>query len=160
MSARVQFTGGKELQRALLELSNKQALTVGRFALRRAANAFLRELRAAAPINKGRLRRSLKVRIDRGRYNKSLLSALVYASQSASEYRSRKTRSGRYNYQIGSRPDVYGIFQEFGAPAHNLPARPWFRPTWEKQKQTALSSIARELGVGLVREVMRSGKRS
>lgn len=169
MATRIQFTGGKELQRALLELSNKQALTVGRFALRRAANELLRAFRAAAPVDKARLRRALRVRIDRGRYSKSVLSALVYVAKSAGEYRPRKTdRQSRvrgklgpakYSYQIGSRPDVYGIFQEFGAPANGLPARPWFRPAWERQKAAALDAIARELGAGLVREAMKLGKR-
>jgi HK97 gp10 family phage protein len=164
MATRVQFHGGTELQRALLELSNKEALKVGRFALRRAANEVLRELRASAPVKQGFLRKSLRVRIDRGRYSKSVLSALVYAAKDARQYRPRKTARqstvngkkgpAKYAYQIGSRPDVYGIFQEFGAPAHGLPARPWFRPAWERQKRQALESIGRELGEGLARAAM------
>lgn len=168
MATRVQFSGGKELQRALLELSTKEALKVGRFALRRAANEVLRELRAAAPIDKGFLRKALRLRIDRGRYSKSMLSALVYAAKDARAYRPRKTarRSrvngklgpAKYAYQIGSRPDVYGIFQEFGAPGHGLPARPWFRPAWERQKAAALDAIGRELGEGLTRAAQRLAK--
>jgi HK97 gp10 family phage protein len=169
MAVTVEFSGGKELQRALLELSNKSALTVGRFALRRAANELLREVRASAPIDKGLLRRALKVRIDRGRYSKSVLSALVYAAKASANYRPRKTARqsrvkgklgpAKYSYQIGSRPDVYGIFQEFGAPAHGLPARPWFRPAYQRSKEALLDAIARELATGLTREAMKLTKR-
>lgn len=150
------FTGGQQLDRALRELGTTGALRVGRFALRRAANDLLREVRASAPIDKGKLKKALRLRIDRGKYDKKLLSALVYASASASQYRPRKTQRrsrvkgklgpAKYSYQIGSRPDVYGIFQEFG-----LPARPWFRPAWERQKNALLEALIQELGSGLAR---------
>ena len=163
MASYVRFEGGKELQRALLELSTKSALTVGRFALRRAANEVLKAARANVPVDEGRLRRALRLRLDRGKDNKALLSALVYVSATAFEYRPRTTdrRSrvrgklgpARYSYQIGSRPDVYGQFAEFGAPGHGLPARPWFRPAWDSAgKQIAIERIAQELRNGLERE--------
>lgn len=161
MVASLTFTGGQQLDRALRELGTTGALRVGRFALRRAANDLLREVRASAPIDKGKLKKVLRLRIDRGKYDKKLLSALVYASASASQYRPRKTQRksrvkgklgpAKYSYQIGSRPDVYGIFQEFGAPAHGLAARPWFRPAWERQKNALLDALVQELGSGLAR---------
>lgn len=163
MASYVKFEGGRELQRALLELSTKSALTVGRFALRRAANEVLKAARANVPVDEGRLRRALRLRIDRGRESKALLSALVYVSASAFEYRPRRSnrnstikgKSGppRYSYQVGSRPDVYGRFAEFGAPGHGIAARPWFRPAWDAQgKQIAIERIAQELANGLERE--------
>lgn len=154
--ARIEFTGGRELDAALRALSTREAQRAGRKALRGAGNQFLRVVRAAAPVDKGKLKKALRLRIDRGRYDKSLLSALIYASASASQYRPRKTQRqsrikgklgpARYTYQVGSRPDVYGIFQEFGAPAHGLPARPWFRPAWQQNKAAVLDAIAQELG--------------
>lgn len=157
----LKFEGGQQLDRALRLLGTTGALRVGRFALRRAANDILAEVRAAAPVDNGKLRKALRLRIDRGKYDRKLLSALVYASASASKYRPRKTQRrsrvkgklgpAKYAYQIGSRPDVYGIFQEFGAPAHGLAARPWFRPAWERKKSEVLDALMQELGVGLAR---------
>ena len=104
--------------------------------------------------------------MDRGKYDKRLLSALIYASASASKYCPRKTQRqsrikgklgpARYSYQIGSRPDVYGIFQEFGAPAHGLPARPWFRPAWQRQKDELLQALLQELASGIARAAVES----
>ncbi|WP_408585919.1 HK97-gp10 family putative phage morphogenesis protein [Novosphingobium sp.] len=166
MATGIKFEGGRELERALLELSTKSALKVGRFALRRAANEVLKAARANVPVDEGRLRRALRLRIDRGRYDKALLSALVYVSASAFGPRPRKTNRNstvkgkfgppRYSYQIGSYPQVYGAFVEFGAPGHGLPARPWFRPAWDSAgKQYAIQRIAEELANGLEREAAR-----
>ena len=156
MASFVKFQGGRDLERVLLALSATEARKAGRKAVRGAGNQLQAKLRAVAPIDKGRLKRALRVRVDRGRYNKALISALIYVSASSSKFRPRKTlrqstvkgKKGpaRYTYQIGSRPDVYGIFQEFGAPAHGLPARPWFRPTWEREKDAVIEAIKQELG--------------
>lgn len=164
--ASLTFTGGRELDQILRNLGTKGALRIGRQALRRSGNDFLRDVRAAAPVDDGRLRKALRLRVDRGKYDKSLLSALIYASASASKYRPRKTQRksrikgklgpARYNYQIGSRPDVYGIFQEFGAPAHGLPARPWFRPAWERKKNDLLQALLQELASGIARAAVES----
>ena len=151
MASYLKFEGGRDLERVLLASSATEARKAGRKAVKGAGNQLLAQFRAAAPIDKGRLKRALRVRVDRGRYNKALISALIYVSASASKYRPRKTlrqstvkgKKGpaRYSYQIGARPDVYGIFQEFGAPAHGLAARPWFRPTWEREKDAALGRL-------------------
>lgn len=164
--ASLTFTGGRELDQILRNLGTKGALRIGRQALRRSGNDFLRDVRAAAPVDDGRLRKALRLRVDRGKYDKSLLSALIYASASASKYRPRKTQRksrikgklgpARYNYQIGSRPDVYGIFQEFGAPAHGLPARPWFRPAWERKKNDLVQALMQELASGIARAAVES----
>ena len=164
--ASLTFTGGRELDQILRNLGTKGALRIGRQALRRSGNDFLRDVRAAAPVDDGRRRKALRLRVDRGKYNKSLLSALIYASASASKYRPRKTQRksrikgkfgpARYSYQIGSRPDVYGIFQEFGAPAHGLPARPWFRPAWERKKNDLLQALLQELASGIARAAVES----
>lgn len=164
--ATLTFTGGRELDQILRNLGTKGALRIGRQALRRAGNDLLRDVRAAAPVDDGRLRKALRLRVDRGKYDKRLLSALIYASASASKYRPRKTQRrsrikgklgpARYSYQIGSRPDVYGIFQEFGAPAHGLPARPWFRPAWERRKNDLVQALMQELASGIARAAVES----
>lgn len=156
----ISFSGGKELEQALMALATKEAKRVGKQAMSKAGRTFLRAVKAAAPVDKRKLRTALRLKTDQLRYDRSVISTLIYISASKSggspDYRPRKTtrwttvkgKKGppKYAYQIGSRPDVYGMFQEFGAPAHGLPARPWFRPTWEREKDALLDIIAQELG--------------
>lgn len=163
---RATFTGGKELERALLELSTKSAQKIGRFALRRAANEILKAAKAGVPVDEGRLKKALRLRVDRVRGVTDLLSALVYASGTAFDYRPRKSdrRSrvkgklgpARYSYQIGSRPDVYGRFVEYGRHNQGVRARPFMRPAWDSQGGlVALNRIGDELWNGLSREAAR-----
>ncbi len=166
---RTVFTGGKELERALLELSTKSAQKVGRFALRRAANEILKAAKAGVPVHEGRLKRALRVRVDRVRGVTDLLSALVYVSGSSSDFRPRKTDRqsrvkgklgpARYSYQIGTRPDIYGRFIEYGRHKQGVRAQPFMRPAWDSQGgAVALARIGDELWNGLSREAARLGR--
>lgn len=166
---RVTFSGGKDLERALLELSTKSAQKVGRFALRRAANEILKAARAGVPVDEGRLKKALRVRVDRIRGRADILSALVYASGSAFDYRPRlsdrqsrvkgKLGPARYSYQIGTRPDVYGRFIEYGRHRQGVRAQPFMRPAWDSQGgAVALDRIGTELWNGLSREAARLGR--
>lgn len=166
---RVTFTGGKDLERALLELSTKSAQKVGRFALRRAANEILKAAKAGVPVDEGRLKKALRLRVDRMRGRNDVLSALIYVSGSAFDYRPRKSdrRSrvkgklgpARYGYQIGTRPDVYGRFVEYGRHNQGVRARPYMRPAWDSQGgAVALDRIGDELWTGLSREAARLGR--
>lgn len=169
MVTRSVFTGGKDLERALLELSTKSAQKVGRFALRRAANEILKAAKAGVPVDEGRLKRALRVRVDRVRGRGDLLSALVYASGSAFDFRPRrsdrqsrvkgKLGPARYSYQIGTRPDVYGRFVEYGRHKQGIAARPFMRPAWDSQGgMVALQRIGDELWRGLSKEAARLGR--
>lgn len=156
MATGITFTGGRELDRALRALATTEAKRVGRQAMSKAGRNLVRALKAAAPVNNRRLKTAIRLKTDQLRYDRSVISTLVYISGSQFTYRPRKTQRWttvkgkkgppKYSYQIGSRPDVYGMFQEFGAPAHGLPARPWFRPTWHRNKAMLLDAIAQELG--------------
>lgn len=160
MAGKIEFTGGRELERALLALSTTEAKKVGKQAMSKAGRKLLRAVKAAAPTDKRKLKTALRLKTDQLSNYRSVISTLIYISASKSggspDYRPRKTNrwttvKGKYGppkyaYQIGSRPDVYGMFQEYGAPAHGLPARPWFRPTWHREKDALLDAIAQELG--------------
>lgn len=172
MSTFVKFEGGRELEKLLLEMSEKSAARVGRVALRKAANAVLKDARARVPVHEGRLRKALRVRIDRAKTERQLLSAMIYVSSTAFDYRPRKTsrktviRKKRnplkkvdpgYNYQIGSRPDIYGRFIEFGAPGHGISPRPFLRPALTGNGGiVALVLLKNELASGIAKEVQRS----
>jgi len=160
--ARIEFTGGRELERALLELATKQAQKVGRKALRRAGNNILRKARENAPKDEKRLARAIRIKIDRMRNDRAVLSALVYVSASAFDYRPRKTQRqstvkgkkgpARYAYQIGTRPDVYGRFLEWGAPGQGIAARPWFRPAWQAEGGNKAIGVLKEELQALITE--------
>lgn len=151
-------TGAKEIQRALYDLSTREAQKVGRAALRKAARAILVAARERVPVDEGRLKKALMLKVDRGR-NRSWLFANVLVKKLRT-YRARKTDRqstvkgklgpARYDYQIGTTPEVYGAFVEFGT--RDQPPRPYMRPAWDSQGgQTALDLIGREIGEGIER---------
>lgn len=161
MAMNITFSGGREVERALLELSTKGAQKVGRFALRKAARAIQVAARDAVRKKSGELAKRVTVKVDRGR-DRSKMFAVVKVDRKGS-FRPRKTDRqsrvkgklgpARYDYQIGSKPEVYGAFLEWGAPAHGMPAYPWMRRAWESAGgENALAVIGRELGTGLERE--------
>lgn len=166
---RVTFTGGKELERALLELSTKSAQRVGRFALRRAANPIAKKAKAIVRKKNRRVERAIMVRVDRMRNDHSVFSALVYVSGKKTGYRPRNSNrrsriKGRlqerqYDYQIGSRPDVYARFLEYGRHKQGIRAYPFMRPAWDSEGgATALDRMGDELWNGLSREAARLGR--
>lgn len=153
--AKVVFTGGKDLERELLRLSAKVAKSISRKALRKAARPILVEARNNVPVREGRLKKALRLKVDRGR------DAVTGANQesatislggaAAKKYRPSKTDRARYKYQIGSRPDVYGAFVEFGTV--DTAPQPYLRPAWDSHGgETALDAIGRELGNEIERE--------
>jgi len=161
MVTRVKFHGGKDLERMLLQTLPREAKKIGRAAVRKAATQIRSAARDNVPVDQGRLKRAISVRVDREFSNGvrgTGFEASVFIKFSG-DYRPRKTarrsrrRGGelapaRYSYQIGSAPKVYGAFVEYGTV--DTPAQPFFRPAWDSQGGTvALKRIGDELGLGL-----------
>lgn len=162
MRQQLSFEGGKELERALLALSTKEAQKVGRAALRSAARPIANKAKAIVRKKSGAVARGITIRVDRMRNNKAQLSALIYVSKKKTGYRPRRTNrksringrlvAARYDYQIGSRPDVYARFLEYGRWKQGVRAFPFLRPAWESDGgRVALGRIGKELGTGLER---------
>lgn len=91
MASFVKFEGGRELEKLLHEMSTKSAQRVGRAALRQVATAVLKDARPRVPVKEGRLRKALRLRVDRARTDKALISALIYVSATAFDHRLRTT---------------------------------------------------------------------
>lgn len=155
MATFVKFEGGKELQALLLQMSADAAPRIGRAAVRKAARAVLVDARNRVPVDQGALKRALRIRVDRLRNERNVISALVYVSKSG-DFRPRltdrqsrvrgKLGPAKYAYQIGSRPDVYGRFIEYGSHKRGVKARPFLRPAWDAQGgQVALVRIGDEI---------------
>lgn len=157
------LSGFRELETALLELSTKEAKKIGRAALRQAAKPILQEARANVPVREGRLKKALRLKVDRGtdangNFSDARMEAEVgLGGAIAKQYRKRLTKRKRktakgkvrdYWYQIGSRPDVYGKFVEFGTS--DTAPKPFMRPAWDKEGgQRAIDRVGKELGEGI-----------
>lgn len=165
MARGVRIEGGEAIERALRELGSREALKVGRAALRQAGRAVLLAARAGVPVHEGRLKRALELKVDRGRRNKKALFATIKVKRGPT-YRPRKTDRqstvrgklgpARYNYQIGSTPEVYGAFIEYGAPARGIAPRGYMRAAWQREGgYAAMGKIGRLLGEGIVKAAER-----
>lgn len=165
MSMILAFKGGAELERTLLQLSDKVAKKVARAAMRKAGKLVLDAARRNVPVSEGRLKRALRLRVDTLRNNRSVMSAAIDLKFN-NDYRPRKTERktmmrGRgkdrklsnpgYSYQIGSDPKIYGAFVEFGTD--DTAPRPFLRPAWDQVGgMTSLELIGKELWAGIERE--------
>jgi HK97 gp10 family phage protein len=138
--------GAKELDKLLSELGPAVAKKVVNAALSKAAEPVLAELRATAPINgivadnikRGKFYGQLRRNIRKGKRNAT--TGLILA--------------------IGIGRAFWGKFQEFGwkqgkQHPHQIPARPWFRPAWDRTKAQALRVLGEELGKGVEREALK-----
>lgn len=161
-----QFTkvvGAKETERRLLALPVAVAKRIGRRALRAGAKPIYDFARAKVPVREGRVKRSIRLRVDQLRQagaTAPVLSAMIYVSGKLG-YRPRKTRRqsrvkgklgpARYSYQIGTLASVIAFFLERGTV--DTPPEPFLRPAWDAQGgQAAIERIGKELGEGIERE--------
>lgn len=154
----MKLEGFGQVKKNLLELSQKEAQKVGRAALRAEGRPFLIAWREKVGVVSGRLRRALTLTVDRGRDRSWLFASIRIKPQRA--YRPRKTdrRSrvkgvlgeAKYDYQIGTTPEVYGAIDEFGAPARNIAPKGWLRSVWDSLGGTGLiDRIGKRLGSGI-----------
>ena len=168
MARAVSFTGGKALEKALLELTQKEAAKIGRAAVRATAKPILDTAKANVPIDQGRLKRSLGLKVDRAMENGRRVPAFTATIRVSGRlgYRQRKSERqsrvrgklgpARYSYQIGSRPDVYGVFIELGL---GVPPQPFMRPAWDAEGgQTALTRMGKEIWQGIEKFTARTSK--
>lgn len=161
----VKLTGFKDLERALLELGEKTAKRVGRAALRKTAKPILDHAKAKVPVHQGRLKKALRIKVDQefsgGKRQAAMKATIDVSGAGAKDYRKRKTQrrstvkgklqDARYDYQIGSRPDVYGKFVEFGTV--DMAPQPFLRPAWDAEGgETAIRRMGKEIGEGIERE--------
>lgn len=173
MVTRTVFSGGKELERALLELSTKSTQKVGRAALRATARPIAKKAKAIVRKRSGDVAKGITVRVDRMRNNHALFSALIYVSNGSGKnkkgFRPRKTdRKSKvkgvllppqYDYQIGSKPSVYANFLEYGRHKQGIRAYPFMRPAWDSDGgRVAQGRLGDELWAGLSKEAARLAK--
>lgn len=160
MKTTVKLEGFEQASQVLYALSQKEAQKIGRSVLRKAARQILLAVREASPVWQGRLKKALTVEVDRGQ-DRSWIFANVKVKK-VRQYRDRLTRrktvmrgkganrklaQAAVDYQIGSTPEVYGAFQEFGVPSRNIAPLGFMRKAWDTEGgRRALFRIGAELG--------------
>lgn len=122
---RVKLEGAKEMERALGELGEEIANTVGRAAVRTAALELRRELEATAPYSPGTKLRNGK---DYGHLRDNIRHR---------REKERKAYTIRYIVNFGRA--FWSYFREVGTVKQ--PARPWAVPTFERMHQQLLRTI-------------------
>lgn len=133
MKMRVKLEGAKEMERALGELGEEIANTVGRAAVRTAALKLRRELEATAPVGPNNLKvrtskSGVKTRTDYGHLRDNIRHR---------RERERKPYTIRYIVNFGRA--FWSYFREVGTVKQ--PARPWAVPTFERMHQQLLRTI-------------------
>lgn len=161
MAGSMKLSGFKELERDLLRLAEKDAKRIGRRAVRKGAKPMLAAARANAPVKSGRLRRSIKLRVDMLRGATALgrvLSAMIHVKDRQG-YRPRKTDRqsrvkgklgpARYNYQIGSLAEVYGKFVEGEVGRPGQAPQPFLRPAFDGNINRSVQIAADDMMDGI-----------
>lgn len=135
MDVEIKLEGFKELARELRDMPEKIGRNVLRAAVNAGATAVRREVQTRAPVDTGRLRRSIYQRQVREQSN---LQRQVFHVGVRSGVRRNEDGS-----KDRSRDAWYWRFIEFGTV--KLPARPFLRPAFESRQTEAIEAMRRRL---------------
>lgn len=150
----VRVDGLKELEEALKELPKATGKNVIKRALTNAAQPFVDQAQALAPVFHGFLKRGItksKVVMTSGSAGKKAFAEALAkgasrkeagaAAHAANAEATGNVTSGLIVIGPGRHPQA--IFQEFGTAHH--PPHPYMRPAWEENKVPAIETIREEL---------------
>lgn len=151
---RVYVEGLRELEAALKELPKATGKNTIRRALTTAAQPFVDQAKATAPVRSGALKRSIvmsRVKFSAGDAGKRAFAEELAkgASRKEAGEAAREANAGSSDNAtsgiivIGPGRHPQAIFQEFGT-AHNAP-QAYMRPTWEENKIPAIEMIREAL---------------
>lgn len=144
---KVEFKGGKDLERALSELASKATRkNVARRALRKAAEPIQREWERLVPEDEGDLKRSVKIgKAVKGIHRKANRGDAVTEFVGIDESEDRRLH-------------IYAEVIEFGNESH--PAQPAGRPAWESKKFEALDRLGDDLGDEIDKAAARAARKA
>ena len=91
MSEAIRIQGIAEIQRALFQLNRKLGEQVNRLAMRKGANFMLQQVRAAAPVKTGRLKKAIKVQNSKINFIRKNNKAGVYLVLSTGKRKNLKS---------------------------------------------------------------------
>lgn len=157
----MEFLGGKDLERALLDLADSKAIkrAISK-ALLEAAEPTARKARALARRRSGRMAEGVEVSTTLSRRQRRGRGGHTAA-------RGRFDPSAAFVY-IGAHPIGPAILAEFGTASRHwktgkstgaMPASPFLRPAWEEDKEKILRDFTRYLWVTIEAEAKRIARR-
>lgn len=170
MSITIELAGAKELERALSELADQPAMRRAiRKALRDAAQPMLEAAKEAVPVDRGDLKRSLKIatakKVRGGDQDSFGIVIGIDANEQPARYIVRKTvarkkmrrrvaNSGTYRD-----PGVAGVgpIVEFGRPGQ--PPEPFMRPAFDVHGPGAIARFGAAAGPAIEAEAARLARR-
>ncbi len=139
---KVRFEGGRELERALLELKGTTAKGVVRRVLKKVAQPIADKANANAPEAEGDLNKSYVVGT---RLNKRQRRAARNASRDD------------VTVYVGTNNPA-GVQQEFGNAKHS--AQPHFRPAWDAEKTGLVEKIGQSMRVEVEKAAARARRKA
>ncbi len=145
----IRLEGFKELDKALGQLPKATAKGVLRRVLKRAAKPIDDSASALAPVETGKLERSVIVGTKLTRSQRG-------GGVSITEGGFRSAAKNYVEVHIGTAMSR-GVFQEFGTIDHL--ASPFMRPAWDNNKDRALGIIKSELGTEIEKSAKRYAKK-
>lgn len=143
-NGKMSFEGGKELEKALLEIDTKLRNKIGRKAVRQAIKPLAARIKAAAPVESGVLKKGIVIKTKK---RGGTITASVVASDKHWKPEPPKSKSASKRAKKNTKPLFYAGFYEFGT--QHQPARPFMRPAFDSSKASMLSNVSRELNQGI-----------
>lgn len=134
-SGKMGFEGGKELEKALLEIDTKLRNKIGRKSVREAIKPLAAKIKAAAPVASGVLKKGIVIKTKK---RSGTITASVVATD---KYWKNPPKKG------SEKKLFYAGFYEFGT--NHQPARPFMRPAFDSSRESMLSGLSRELNKGI-----------
>lgn len=139
---RFKIEGLRELERALADLPRSTGRGVLRRVLKKAAEPIAADAEANAPRNTGALSREVTVASRLTRHQARM---------------QRRMGKSEMEMHIGVRRTA-GVQNEFGNA--NQPAQPFMRPAWDANKDSALRTIADDLGSEIEKAAARQARKT
>jgi HK97 gp10 family phage protein len=139
---KIEVDGLSDLQAALRELGDPKAIKLAlRGALRKAAKPMLEAARGKVPVDKGDLKRSVKMAAAKGERLDSPTFGIVIgidSNEQPAKIVTRKTRSNRGRGGTYRDPGVAGVapITEFGTPRQA--AEPFMRPAFDAEGEPTI----------------------
>lgn len=158
MKATFTFAGGQEAAALLRSLQDSRAITrAARAALREAAQPFVATAQGLAPVDKGKLRESVKVAAGKRQRGEDgdQVSVVIGIDTSVQPPEVVARSDGKGSYRD---PGVAGVavIQEFDLE-HG--GNPFMRPAWDQNKGSAADEVGRALGPAVEAEAARLARR-
>ena len=150
MSVTVKVEGGKDLQRALDELSKSAGKGVVRRALMTAAKTFVERAESLAPN-------------DPATYEGDLASTIAVSTKLSTRQRRahrKMFKDDKASVEVfaGAGPVPQAHLQEFGTRHHA--AQPFMRPAWMATKEQVLSGLKKEIKTEIDKTMARAARKA